>query len=246
MEFLRKAKKAARLLSTPRFRRALRHGVAATIEHRDALTGLDVRTVVDIGANKGQFSLLAAELFPNAGIWAFEPLAEPRKKLTAVLGIEARVRVYPAAIGPEKANAIMNVSNANDSSSLLPITKNQTSLFPNTYAVGTEGVRVEPLHEFLSADDIVEPALLKIDVQGYEKEALEGCGSLLDCFENIYVECSFIELYAGQAFAADVINVLAKRNYKLVGVYDVTYASDGKAVQADFLFRRNGVPALCS
>jgi hypothetical protein len=70
---LRKTIKAARLLRTEIFRYGLRHGVAASIEHEGALSGLGVRTVVDIGANLGQFSLLAPVLYHGARIYAFEP-----------------------------------------------------------------------------------------------------------------------------------------------------------------------------
>ena len=162
----RKTIKALRLLQTPRYRLALRHGVAATIEHHGALAHLDVRTVIDIGAHKGQFSLLALELFPSARVYSFEPLTGPSECFQRVLNGEERVRLFPAAIGPEEASVPMNISASDDSSSLLPISEQQVRLFPGTQAVDTETVRVTPLHHFLSEQEIIRPALLKIDVQG--------------------------------------------------------------------------------
>ena len=72
--FLRKCGKALRLVRTPRFRKAMWKGVAATIEHRGCLSRYAPRTVVDIGAHKGQFALLALEIFPSARVYSFEPL----------------------------------------------------------------------------------------------------------------------------------------------------------------------------
>ena len=47
-----------------------------------------------------------------------------------------------------------------------------------------------------------------------------------------------LELYAGQAFAADIIAHLATRGFAFTGVYNVANDSKGMAVQADFLFTR--------
>ena len=56
-------------------------------------------------------------------------------------------------------------------------------------------------------------------------------------FAWVYCECSFIEWYAGQALADEVIAWLRERGFKLCGVYNMAYDRDGKAVQADFLFQ---------
>ena len=82
------------------------------------------------------------------------------------------------------------------------------------------------------------PALLKLDVQGFEMDALRGCESLLHKFDLIYCECSFIELYTGQKLASDVIAWLAERDFPIKGIYNMSYDSDGVAIQADFLFQR--------
>ena len=97
----RKTLKALRLLQTPRYRWGLRHGVAATIEHHGALERLDVKTVIDVGAHKGQFSLLALEIFPSARVYSFEPQTKPRERFQHVLNGEERVRLFTAAIGPD-------------------------------------------------------------------------------------------------------------------------------------------------
>ena len=54
----------------------------------------------------------------------------------------------------------------------------------------------------------------------------------------MYVECSFVELYAGHAFADAVIAWLRGRGFALRGVYNMAYDDDGRAVQADFLFAK--------
>ena len=85
----------------------------------------------------------------------------------------------------------------------------------------------------------VPPAsLLKIDVQGFEMAVLEGCKERLREFSYLYIECSFVELYKGQALANEVIDYLSDHHYLLQGVYNTSYDRNGKAIQADFLFGR--------
>ena len=105
--------------------------------------------------------------------------------------------------------------------------------------VGREQVRVGRLIEFVSPEEIVLPALLKLDVQGFELEALVGCKDLLDSFSHVYAECSFMKLYTGQALADEVIDWLAKRSFRLTGIYNLSYDRKGDAVQGDFLFTKN-------
>jgi len=87
-------------------------------------------------------------------------------------------------------------------------------------------------------EDIQPPAFLKLDVQGFELEALRGCEDLLDRFACVYAECSFVEMYAGQALADEVIAWLRDRGFRLRGVHNMVYDRGGRAIQADFLFTR--------
>jgi FkbM family methyltransferase len=206
------------------------------VEHVRILSGLDCRTVVDIGANRGQFALVARQCQPHARVISFEPLPAAAEKFRAVFAGDDRVTLREVAIGPAPGDATIHVSKRDDSSSLLPITAAQVALFPGTAEADTAIVRVARLREFIPASDIRPPALLKLDVQGYELEALRGCEDMLGQFAYVYAECSFVELYGGQALADEVIAWLREHGLKLCGVYNIDYDRDGRAIQADFLF----------
>ena len=132
----------------------------------------------------------------------------------------------------------IHVSREDDSSSLLPITSLQNILFPGTDEKEVRTIQVKRLDAVLVPMDIEKPALLKLDVQGFEKQALEGCKSLLLMFSYIYVECSFVELYVGQARAHEVISFLHDFGFVLSGVYNLSYDKKGSAIQGDFLFKK--------
>ena len=76
----------------------------------------------------------------------------------------------------------------------------------------------------------------KIDVQGFELEVLKGCEDILGKFAYAYIECSFTELYAGQALAYQIISWLEARKFNFTGIYNIGYDNFGKAVQGDFFF----------
>jgi FkbM family methyltransferase len=224
--------RSARLL-----RALLSHGVLAGAEHRGVLArGLN--TVVDIGANKGQFSLAARRWAPRARVIAFEPLPGPAGVFRRVFAGEDEVTLHQAAIGPAAAMQTMHVSAREDSSSLLPISDAQTAMFPGTQEKAIAEVRVARLDEFLRAEDLAAPALLKLDVQGYEYEALTGCSSLLHAFDWVYCESSFVEFYTGQKLAGEVAAWLADRGFVPEGEFNLARDHSGQVVQGDFLFRR--------
>ena len=132
----------------------------------------------------------------------------------------------------------MHISKREDSSSILKIGDNQSKIFPRTEESHVLDINIGRLKEYVNINDLIPPVFVKIDVQGYELNVLEGCIELINNFEYILVETSFIELYEKQPLANDIINFLNKHSFILKGIYNTIYDKDGLAVQADFLFNR--------
>jgi FkbM family methyltransferase len=235
-EALRKARKLARLLAEPAYRRPLRFGVAAAIEHGSVPFG-EYRTVIDVGAGRGQFALFALHAFPTAQIVSFEPLPSSFATASRAVGGSERVQLRRQAVGAAPGTAEIHVTADADSSSLRRPTAEQSRRFPGTEAVDRVAVEVVTLDEALAEPP--PPALLKLDLQGGELDALRGAENLLTSIDAVFVECSFVELYEGQALADQVICHLKDRGFTLRGVYSPSYGEDGACVQADLLFGRS-------
>lgn len=184
--------------------------------------------------------MAARHCFPGAVIVSFEPLAGASTIFRNIFASDERTTLVEAAVGPQPGEAVIHLSARDDSSSMLPMTAMQDALFPGTAEVGTANVRVSRLAEYVDSEAIEAPALLKLDVQGFELQALAGCEELLDRFAWVYAECSFVELYSGQALADEVIAWLRERGFRLSGVYNMSCDLEGRPVQADFLFIRVG------
>ena len=235
----KKINKLLKLLCNKKYIKGLLNGVAATTEHIPFLKSIDnLNTIIDVGANKGQFSLAARSIFPSARIISFEPLSKPTETFRSLFKSDKNILFYNSAIGPEKGTVPMHVSKRNDSSSILEIGIKQSMLFPGTEESHIEDILIAPLNHYVEFQDFASPGLLKIDVQGYELEVLKGCGDFLAKFNYIYVECSFNELYKEQALADEVIQYLVNYSFKLSGVYNIFYDKKGITVQGDFLFSK--------
>lgn len=215
----------------------IKYKVLAAVEHKNILSK-EIKTLIDIGANRGQFSLAAISKKPNINIFAFEPLQRPAIIYKEIFRNNNKVKIYDYAIGDEEKTMNMNLSSKDDSSSLLKIAKLQTENFPGTEKVGEEKIKVAPLDRFLDTTKLLSPVLLKLDVQGFELQALKGTKSLFKDIDYIYCECSFIQLYENQALASDVINFLYNNNFNLTGAFNMQFDTVSNCIQADFLFEK--------
>lgn len=236
----RRARKLVGLVRVPFYRRALRLGVAATIEHAAVPLGDGYRTVIDVGAHHGQFALFAAKTYPEAQIHCIEPHAASRRRLERLAELLPQLTVIPFAAAETAREARLHVSRKTDSSSLLSILTSYTDAFPGTEEVSTETIEARTLDDLLEAAEIQPPVLLKIDVQGSELSVLRGATTTLEVVDCVLVECSFVELYQGQALAGDIVAHLNDR-FVVAGAFGVVRDGRGEALQADLLFRRRSL-----
>lgn len=231
-----RARKALAMVFVREYRRAIRFGVAPSIEHNDVPFRDSYETIVDAGAARGQFALVARRCYPKARIACFEPLPQARAVLEQLFQDDTRVEVHGVALGMRSGAGTLNVSAHDDSSSLLPIGALQEHAYPGTSKVGEHSVATQRLDEALA--EVASPALIKVDVQGGELDLLRGAGGLLSCFDDVFVECSFVELYENQPLASEVLGFLFGQGLQLVGIYGVARDAAGRCLQADFLLRR--------
>ncbi len=230
-----KVGKALRASCSPAYWNALSNGVVPTIEHIPALDALDPDTIIDVGANKGQFSAMAAKLWPEARLIAFEPLPDQADKFARHLG--KRATLHRCALAAEQSQMDLHIASRADSSSLLPLNDRQKTMF-DMEEVGLLTVPVHRLDQILPADMLFGKALLKIDVQGFEYEVLLGAKGLVDSIDWIFVETSFVELYTGQRLFPEIEQLLTGYGYEETGRFNMVSDDRNKPVQADILFQK--------
>jgi len=222
----------------PTFWPALARGVMPTVESIEAIQRLSPQTLIDVGANKGQFSLMTRYLFPQIDIHAFEPLERERQIYATV--VRPPVRLYPTALGRVPGQATFFVTSRADSSSLLqPGTTQQAEYGMVTNRRIT--VPVACLPDVIDVASLRRPILLKLDVQGAELDVLRGAESVLFSVDMIYCEISYVELYEGQPLVGEIAAYLQLHGFSLRGVYNQATSKEFGPLQADFLFMLNRV-----
>lgn len=232
----RRFRKAMSLLKSWTFvRAALAHRVAATTEHLPAIEVCQPNTLLDAGANKGQFSLALRAHRPAAKIIAFEPLSAAADTYERVFAKDELASLRRVALANTEGTAEFYVADRSDSSSLLEQGEAQARAF-GVHRIGTIEVPTTRLDTILDIAALAHPILLKVDVQGGEMGVFEGC-DFLDEIDFIYVELSFVELYVGQPLFEDVNLYLSKRGFRIVGVFNQITTDACGPTQVDVLFQ---------
>ena len=183
-----------------------------------AAMGVRPRTVVDVGANLGQFALAAAHMLRPQKIISLEPIPEVFEKLRQ-LPIPREIDFEPAcvALGEEPRQAEFRVMSQTASSSLLPLGQIHRNLYPEIREEKTIPVSIETLDTFLSGRSMGPPSLLKLDVQGSELAVLRGCRCLRDHFRWILLETSTLPFYDQGGVFAEIEAHLSGRGYRWLG-----------------------------
>lgn len=229
--------KLAASLTRPSCWRALSQGVAPAIEHLPVLKTLSVDGVIDVGANRGQFSLACRIAIPKVPVLAFEPIPSEAGIYKAIHGKTPDVELVQCALGETFSESEFHLSHSLDSSSLLPIGKRQREMFPETAESGTIKVDVRTLDHFLPNMGGRSKQLLKIDVQGFELGVLKGAVKTLANCRYVYAECSEVQLYEGQALRPAVTEFLAGFGFQESGSFNHQY-DRSELIQADYLYSR--------
>jgi FkbM family methyltransferase len=198
-------------------------------------------TVLDVGANAGQYGRSLRISGFTGRIISFEPIPAVHAKLVRDAASDPNWTVAPCgALGRARGEMQINLANNSLSSSLLPMHDIHLKAAPESRFVATETVRVERL------DDMVQPLLpcgrlmLKVDTQGYEEEVFAGAGSVLERACALQVELSLVPLYAGAPSLRRMLEVCETAGFELHGLVPGFHdAASGRLLQMDGLFLRS-------
>lgn len=177
---------------------------------------LGIKTVIDIGANTGMFSKEMRKRFPDAQIYAFEPLSDCYKTLVSKMSSDNKFKAWNIALGDSNGQAEIKRSSFHPSSSILQMASLHKKLYPKSKGLKTESIEIKRL------DDINELALeknilIKIDVQGFEDKVIKGGKKTIERASVIIIETSFVTLYENQPLFDDIYNMLIGLGFSYYG-----------------------------
>ena len=200
-----------------------------------------VQTVLDVGANSGGYASGLRTGGYTGRIISFEPVAEPFNRLDALAQADPGWSANRFALGADRSQATINIAgNAAASSSMLPMMDRHLAAAPTSRYVATETVEQHRLDD-LWPDLDVDPSssFLKIDVQGYEPQVLEGAPRLLEQCCGLQIETCLVPLYAGGISFEEGLALAQEHRFSVEGVEPgFTDPATGQLLQADLLMFR--------
>lgn len=201
------------------------------------LESRSITTVLDIGANVGQYATLTRSAGFGGRIISCEPLSGAFGQLAQRAARDDRWTALNTAVGAEPGTTTINVSQNSFSSSIRDMTDAHLSTAPGSRYVATEQVPVTTVRDLVADHGVdVDHALLKIDTQGFESEVLQGAGDLVGRVGAIQLELSFVELYDGQALFDELTARLQACGYRIQQLEPGISDASGRMLQVDGLF----------
>jgi FkbM family methyltransferase len=237
---LTRAAEAAQTLESPLanvFDRGWRAAVSAsnfTLLPRAVRRNL--RIVVDVGANRGNWTAAIVRLAEPSLAYAFEPNPSVFRVLEARLAPRG-VRCVQAAVGASTGSVTLHVEAQSELSSIRQLTARGRSLH------GIEGcprhaVSVPMISLDTALAELDEISLLKLDVQGYESEVLAGAQRVLQKTNCLMTEVMYErDYYAGAASCLELARVIEDVSpLRLSCISAPAMAPDGLGAWADAVF----------
>lgn len=195
--------------------------------------GLRCNWIMDVGANNTDWSRMAAAVFSESRFYLVEPQIEMEHLLKNFCLENAGSKYILAGAGAVNESRIFTVWDDLSGSSFLPA---------STGAGNQISIKVKTINCIIEESGITIPGLIKLDIQGFELEALKGASSTFGTTEVYILETSLFPFFSNMPVFFDVVNFMLERDYV---VYDfpgfLRRPFDGALGQCDICFvKRNG------
>lgn len=182
--------------------------------------------VFDIGACEGKSAIFYNIRFPNAQLYAFEPVPSNFEWIQKNTLSYPSIQCFQVALSNENGEATFHLSsgtppdakadqqvNYGNKSSSLFAPKLHTSTHPWLTFEKKITVPTRRLADFCQERNISKINFIHIDVQGAELMVLEGADSLIKSIDCIWMEVEEIELYQDQPLKIDVEKFMNRHHF---------------------------------
>jgi FkbM family methyltransferase len=201
-----------------------------------------IDTILDIGANIGQYGGEMRNLGFKGQILSFEPMKDTFKKLQKNAASDTKWSVFNYSLGERNGETIINVAKNSVSSSLLEHLPQLLESAPQAAFLEKEIIQIKKLDTVFDSLNLSGKNIyLKIDTQGYEEMVLLGAEKTLDKVTGIQIEMSFIPSYKGAITFDQMKTKLNNFGFELLALENGFYdKKTGKQLEIDGVFYKHG------
>jgi FkbM family methyltransferase len=191
--------------------------------------GIEVKTVYDIGAYIGNWSLAAKRIFgPDLITLAFEPNAVHNKRLELVAN-----GIYNLVLSDKPGHIdFYSVGGTGDS-----VYRENSSVYDNLMPTKIEAVCLDFLVE---SDSLQSPQLIKIDVQGSEMDVLLGATKTVSQASVVVVECQLLSRNQGGSQISSVLRLMQELEFSPIAISEI-HQIGRRIEEIDFVFIKNNL-----
>ncbi len=200
----------------------------------------NIQTVLDVGANTGQYSQGLRKAGYKGRIISFEPANQAFQDLKKRAVHDKNWQTFNFALGETNGFSSIHISRHSPSSSILPMTSLHLDASPGSEYMSDEKIEVKTLDSIYDSLGIKgENVFLKVDTQGYEKKVLDGASKSLSSVKGIQLELSAHELYEGEEIYYSICRFVEERKFRLVRIIPgFAHKGTHEMLQFDALFFR--------
>lgn len=207
-------RKAARLLDgspPPNPRLEPQHRIFSVLMKQ----GFDPRSVIDVGANMGEWTRRAIEYLPAAEYTLIEPQAHLKRHVQDLIDKGCKITWRTAGAADVPGILDFTINPRPDSSSFLP---NQQE----AAVAGFRRVSVEviTLNQLVQTAETRMPEMVKIDAEGFDLKVLAGASELIGKTDIFFVEASVVCPQFDNSVHA-VITMMSDAGYRLIDITDL-------------------------
>jgi len=216
-------------------------GIAAVLEHVDR----DIATIFDIGANIGDISLYMLRRFPKATVHSFEPCTETHARLLEnfrIAGYGDRAKPHRLGFYDQEMQGELNISSFHGANSMLGLSEEYREMNPHIVNLKTEEIPLVRLDDFVQSEKIEHIDLVKIDVEGVERQVLlGGRDTFTSKVDTVLMEISFVKHPRETGEYLNLLQLMHEYGFAPSEIYDVAHSEQEKTwrlAQIDCVFRR--------
>ena len=187
------------------------------------LQNRSIKTIIDVGAHKGEFAQKALQMESVNKIIAFEPQKKIFNLLKEKFSDNDKVVLNNFALSDKVEKRIMKINKMTATSTLnheindnsLYFKFKSFLLYQKNSIIDEEEIDTTTFDAFFNEEIFNENTLLKIDTEGYEMHVLKGSEQKIKEVKYILIENQFSKMYKNVNFK-DCHDFLRKKNFKLL------------------------------
>ncbi len=214
---------------------------SAMVKHLRRFLALHpISTVIDVGANEGQYGAELRRAGFAGRIISVEPLQAAYEKLKLRAAKDDLWQCFRMALSDRNGELKLNVARSTSYSSVLPVLDETYARDSNAMVERAETVRSARLDDVWDELGIQDgPMMLKLDTQGSEPAILRGATRRLSDIAAVQIELSASALYQGQVLMEEVIQHMRVSNFVPFDIWQGFHdVNSGRVMEYDGLFVR--------